>query len=128
MKVRKKRKLLYKFLLFVLPFLILTIIITSAVLSWTSYTYFQKTIVKNYSNILKSSAGEIRLYMQNAQKHMEELAVVISATKLDQWQKDMALTAFNHISTEIRRSNHKKPNRQSVNRFKFSNNYKPNND
>ncbi|MBW1675941.1 MAG: sensor histidine kinase [Deltaproteobacteria bacterium] len=97
----KKRSLLHKFLLFVLPFLILAIIITGVVLSWTSYTYFQKTIGENYANILKSSAGEIRLYMQQAQRDLEALALVISATKLDEWGKDMALTAFNHEATEF---------------------------
>jgi hypothetical protein len=101
MKDPKKRTLLYKFLVFVLPFLVLSVIITAVTLSWTSYTYFQKTISENYSNILKSSAGEIRLYMQNAQRDLEALALVISATKLDEWQKDIALTAFNHEATEF---------------------------
>ena len=101
MKGPKKRTLLYRFLVFVLPFLVLSVIITAVTLSWTSYTYFQKTISENYSNILKSSAGEIRLYMQNAQRDLEALALVISATKLDEWQKDIALTAFNHEATEF---------------------------
>jgi signal transduction histidine kinase len=101
MKFPKKGKLLHKFLLFVLPFLILAIIITGVVLSWTCYTYFQKAIRRNYGNILKSSAGEIRLYMQNAQRDLEGLALVISATKLNGWGKDMALTAFNHSATEF---------------------------
>jgi len=96
-----KRSLLYRFLIFVLPFLVLAIIITGVILSWTSYKYFQKAILENYSNILKSSAGEIRLYMQHAQGNLEALALVISATKLDEWQKDIALTAFNHEATEF---------------------------
>ena len=101
MKNLKKKKLLYKFLLFVLPLLVLAIIITGVVLSWTSYEYFQKAIRQNYGNILKSSAGEIRLYMQDAQRDLEGLALLISATKLDEWGKDMALTAFNHNATEF---------------------------
>ena len=97
----KKGKLLHKFLLFVLPFLVFAIIVTGVVLSWTCYTYFRKAIRENYANILKSSAGEIRLYMQNAQRGLEGLALVISATKLDEWGKDMALTAFNHSASEF---------------------------
>jgi hypothetical protein len=96
-----KQSLLYRFLLFVLPFLVLAIIITGVVLSWTCYKYFQKAILENYGNILKSSAGEIRLYMENAQEGLECLALVIAATKLERWQKEMALTAFNHTTTEF---------------------------
>lgn len=101
MKNLKKQKILYRFLLFILPFLVLSIIITSATLSWISYTNFRKTIDQDYRNILKSSAGEIRLYVENAQKNLESLALVIAATKLDKWGKDMALTAFNHMSPEF---------------------------
>ncbi len=97
----KKGKILYKFLLFVLPFVILSIILTSAVLSWTSYTYFRKTIDQDYRNILKSSAGEIRLFVKDAQKNLQGLSWVIAATKLDRWRKDMALTAFNHQMEEF---------------------------
>ncbi|RLB83126.1 MAG: hypothetical protein DRH17_03475 [Deltaproteobacteria bacterium] len=97
----KKTKLIYKFLLFILPLLILSIIITSVILSWTSYNYFLKTINQDYRNIIKSSAGEIRLYMEHAQKGLEGLALVMAATKLDRWQKEMALTAFNHMAVEF---------------------------
>ena len=97
----KKDKILYKFLIFVLPFVILSIILTSAVLSWTSYTYFRKTIDQDYRNILKSSAGEIRLFVKDAQKSLQSLSWVIAATKLDRWRKDMALTAFNHQMEEF---------------------------
>jgi signal transduction histidine kinase len=101
MKNFKKQKIFYRFLLFVLPFLVLSIIMTSITLSWTSYTNFRKTIDQDYRNILKSSAGEIRLYVENAQKNLESLALVIASTKLDTWGKDMALTAFHHKSSEF---------------------------
>lgn len=101
MKRVKKTKLIYKFLLFVLPFVILSIIVTGAVLSWTNFRYFQKTIEQDYRNILKSSANEIRLFMKNAQKDLESLSWVMAATKLDPWQKEMALTAFNHQVSEF---------------------------
>jgi signal transduction histidine kinase len=97
----KKTKLLYRFLLFVLPLLIISIIITSTILSLTNYNYFIKTIKQDYSNIIKSSAGEIRLYMENAQKGLSSLALVMAATKLDGWQTEMALTAFSHTRTEF---------------------------
>jgi len=96
MKSLKQLKITHKFLLFVLPLAIFSIVITSVVLSWTSYSYFQKTINQDYRNIIKSSAGEIRLFIENAQKALESLAAVMAATKLDPWQKEIALSAFNH--------------------------------
>jgi len=97
----KKTRLLYKVLLFVLPLLVLSIIVTGIILSWTTYTQFQKTINTDYENIIKSSAGEIRLFMRNAQKGLEGLAWVMAATKLDPWQEEMAMAAFNHTATEF---------------------------
>jgi len=96
MKGLKQPKIIHKFLLFVLSLAILSIVVTSVVLSWTSYNYFQKTINQDYRNIIKSSAGEIRLFVTNAQKALGSLARVISATKLDPWQQEIALAAFNH--------------------------------
>lgn len=39
--------------------------------------------------------------MENAQEGLESLALMMAATKLDRWQKEMALTAFNHIAVEF---------------------------
>ncbi len=97
----KKTKIVYRFLLFVIPLLVISIIVTGIVLSWTSYNHFLKTIRTDYRNIIKSSAGEMRLFMKNAQDELEGLAWVIAATKLNQWQKEMALAAFNHTATEF---------------------------
>ena len=96
-----KKKLLYKLLIFILPLLILSIALTSIILSWTSYNYFLKTVDQDYRNIIKSSTGEIRQYMENAQKALESLALAISATKPDIWQKEMAMTAFVHITEKF---------------------------
>ena len=101
MKRIKRKKLVYKFILFVLPFLILSIVVTSIILSWTNYNYFLKTIDQDYRNIIKSSAGEIRLFVKNAQQELEGLAWVVSATKLDNWQKEIALHAFNHTADQF---------------------------
>jgi signal transduction histidine kinase len=101
MKNTRKTKILYKFLLFVLPFIILSILITSVILTWTSYGYFQKTINQDYGNIIKSSAGEIGLFMEHARRGLETLSLAMSATKLDLWQKKMALAAFNHENNEF---------------------------
>jgi len=100
-KRSRKTKILYKFLLFVLPFIVLSIVITSVILTWTSYGYFQKTINQDYGNIIKSSAGEIGLFMEHAHRGLETLGLAMSATKLDPWQKQMALAAFNHKNTEF---------------------------
>ena len=101
MKKTHKTKILYKFLLFVLPLIILSIVITSLILTWTSYGYFHKTINQDYKNIIKSSAGEIGLFMEHAHRGLETLSLAMAATKLDPWQKQMALAAFNHKNSEF---------------------------
>jgi len=101
MKKTRKTKILYKFLLFVLPFIVISIGMTGVILTWTGYVNFQKTISQDYKNIIKSSAGEIRLFMENAKKNLISLAWVIAATKIDVWQQQMALTAFNHRTPEF---------------------------
>lgn len=101
MRKTRKTKILYKFLLFVLPLIILSIVITSVVLTWTSYGYFQKTINQDYGNIIKSSAGEIGLFMEHAHRGLETLSLAMSATKLDPWQIQMALAAFTHKNSEF---------------------------
>ncbi|MDO9262528.1 MAG: hypothetical protein Q7U02_01080, partial [Desulfosalsimonadaceae bacterium] len=97
----KKKKLIYKFLSFILPFIILSIVITSVILSLTNYKFFQKTIHQDYRNILKSSAGEIRLFMDNSRRNLESLALLMASTKLDPWQKEIALTAFLHTNPQF---------------------------
>jgi signal transduction histidine kinase len=101
MKHRKKTKILYRFLLFVLPFIVISIGMTGVILTWTGYVNFQKTIRQDYGNIIKSSAGEIRLFMENAKNSLVSLASVIAATKIDDWQQQMALAAFNHRTPEF---------------------------
>ena len=100
-KRARKTKILYKFLLFVLPLIILSILITSVILTWTSYGYLQKTIDQDYGNIIKSSAGEIRIFMEHARRGLETLSLAMSATKVDPWQIKMALAAFTHKNTEF---------------------------
>ena len=95
MKSVKKTKILYRFLAFVLPFIILSILMTGIMLTWTGYVNFQKSIRQDYGNIIRSSAGEIRLFMQNAKNNLVSIAWVIAATKIDPWQQQMALTAYN---------------------------------
>ncbi len=92
-----RKRLVYKFLLFVLPFLVFSIVTVSAVLSWTNYRYYLATIKQDYSNIIKSSAAQIRLYVEDAEKNLESLALVLAASKLDNWQEQMALTGFHYV-------------------------------
>ena len=97
----RKRPLLYKLLLLMLPLLVLSITITGVVLSWTSHSYSLKTINQDYSNIVKSSAGEIRLYMENAEKGLSGLSMMVSVIRLDRWQQELALSAFIHKMPEF---------------------------
>ncbi len=102
MKRGKRKKIFSEYLVLVLPLVILSIVITSVVLSWSSYIYFRQTINQDYRNILRSSAGEIRLFVDDAKKGLETLAWVMSATKLDAWQKQMALSAFLHTESRFK--------------------------
>jgi signal transduction histidine kinase len=94
-------KLAVKVLFVALPFLIVSIALTGAILSSTNYGYFMKAISRDYRNIIKGSAGEIHQYMANAGKNLEGLCWVVSATKLNEWQEKIALAAFNHIHPEF---------------------------
>lgn len=96
-----KSKLLYKFLFLFLPFIFVSIGITGVVLSFTNYKFFQKTITQDYENIIRGSAGEIRLFMENARRNLESLALLMTATGLDDWGREMALTAFLHKNTQF---------------------------
>jgi len=96
MKLAKKKKLLFKFLAFFLPMLIASILLTGIILSATSYGFFRKTIRQDYRNIIHASTGEIRLFMENARRNIDALALMMSAARLDDWQKEMALSAFIH--------------------------------
>jgi signal transduction histidine kinase len=99
--MKRTKTVFHKHLFFVLPLVILSVVITGAVLTWSNYQHFVTTINRDYRQIIRSSAGEIRLFMRDAQKGLEALAWVISATKLDLWQKEMALAAFHHTAEEF---------------------------
>ena len=98
---RKNLKLFYRLLFVFLPFLILSIVLASVVLTWTSYQFFMKNIDQDYRNIIKSSAGEIRLFMNSSVKSLESLSMVLGATRLDSWRQEISLTAFNHSASEF---------------------------
>lgn len=99
MKKVRKRKLIYRLLLFVLPLLVLSVIVGGFVLSYTNYRDFNAALNRDYQNILNISTDEIRLYMDNAQNNLEILARLLSATKLDPLEQQVALTAYNLRST-----------------------------
>jgi signal transduction histidine kinase len=101
MKIRVKKKLTYKFLAFLLPFIIISITITGLVLSITSDNFFQKTIDQDYRNIIRSSAGEIQMFMDSARNNLESLALIMSAAGLTGWNQHMALTAFLHNNPQF---------------------------
>lgn len=95
-RLQRKKKLVYKFWRFVLPLVSVSIIFTGITLSATNYIYFRKNVKENYRNIIKSSAGEIRLFIDMARTSLQSLGKIISNTKLNPWQKEIALTAFSH--------------------------------
>lgn len=97
----KSGRLLYKFIILVLPLLISSIGLTTLVISLTNYRYYHKTIHQDYGNIVRSSAGEIDLFMKNARQRLDSLALMIVASKLDSWQTEMALTAFLHANPQF---------------------------
>ena len=101
MALSKKRSILRTFLQTLLPVVIGAVVVTGSVMTFTNHMYFKKTVSRDYRNILASASGEIRMYVEGAQHSLESLASVLSATKLDEWQKQMALSAFNHINPQF---------------------------
>ncbi len=97
----KNLKLFYKFLCLLLPFLGFSIVLTSLTLSWLNYHFFRDNIRRNYQEIVRASAGEIRQFMVSSLKNLESLAKVLAATKVDLWQQDMALVAFRLANSEF---------------------------
>ena len=96
-----QKRLLFRALLFILPIVVLSLAITGLILSWTSYRSFKQTVRQDYTSIIKSSAGEIRAFVQSARTSIEGLAWVLAATKVDAWQQQMALTAFHPIADQF---------------------------
>ncbi len=101
MTLSPKSRLLYKFLKFLLPFTVLTITGTSLVLSVIVYRYLEQIVRRDYTQIVKRSAGEIDIFLAGARQHLEGLGLIMAAVKLDQWQKEIAITAFLHKTPEF---------------------------
>ena len=80
-----KKKLFYETLAFILPLVIFSIILTSVALSLANQRFFQKTILQDYTNIIKTAAGSISLFVENARTDLESLALVMASLKLDPW-------------------------------------------
>ncbi len=95
-----RKRLAFKILLFAIPFLLVSIILTGLALSLINYRYFLKTIDLDYDNIVKGATGEIRLYMDSAFKGLEGLSYIVSSTKPSTWQRELTLAAFNHMHPE----------------------------
>ena len=96
-----QKRLLFQALLFILPIVVLSLAVTGLILSWTSYRSFRQTIRQDYTSIIKSSASEIRAFVQSSRTGIESLAWVLAATRVDAWQQQMALTAFHHIADQF---------------------------
>lgn len=91
-----KKKLFYQTLAFILPLLIFSVILTTVALSLANNRFFQKTILRDYADIIKTAAGSISLFLGNSRTDLESLALVMTSLKLDPWQKGIALTSFLH--------------------------------
>ena len=97
----RKNRLFYKVLILFVPFMAVAVFSTAVIFSGTGYRYFHASIQRDYSTIIKRSAGEIHLFMENARRQMEGLAALISAGRPEPWDLDMALTAFGQKFPEI---------------------------
>ena len=101
MHEHKRSTILFRFLAFMLPLIVISIVVTSLILSSTTYKYFQQSVNQDYRNIITSVSGEIRLYMKNAERGLEGLSWVISSAKMDPWQEEISLSAFYHVTPEF---------------------------
>ncbi|RJP84565.1 MAG: sensor histidine kinase [Desulfobacteraceae bacterium] len=96
-----KKKLFYQTLAFILPFVVFSIFLTSVALSLSNKRFFQKTIHQDYANIIQTASGSISRFLDNSQRSLESLALVMASLKLDPWQKEIALTAFLHQNPQF---------------------------
>lgn len=101
MRRRGRTRVVYKLLAFGLPLLLSSVLVTAAVLTWTSFAHFRRTVRANYQQILTASAGEIRFFMHNARSGIEALALQVAAVKADPWQQEMLLAAFLHVNGQF---------------------------
>lgn len=99
MKTVRRKRLVFRLLLFVLPLVLLSVMMTGLVLCWTNYRHFMQTIDQDYRNIISVAAGQIEFYLDSARNDLESLGRVLSAAKMDEWQETMALRAFNQKSS-----------------------------
>ncbi len=99
--MRMKRKLIYKLMVLVLPLTLASVIFTSLALSLTSYRSFRQNISENYREILKTAAGQVKMYIDTAKTDLETLALMLSALNLNAWQQEMAFSAFMQLHPQF---------------------------
>jgi signal transduction histidine kinase len=97
----KHLKIFPKFLCFLLPFLSFAIIVTSLILSSINYGFFRSNLLRDYSEILTASAGEIHQYMKGSIKSLESLGRVLAAGKPDKYEQEMSLVAYQLSNPEF---------------------------
>ncbi len=93
--------MIHKLLLFTLPLVVLSIASTTVILSWLNYRHFGDAIGKDYRNLAESAASEIQTHMEGARRSLESLALVLSAGKPDEWQREMILTAYSQKCSNV---------------------------
>jgi len=97
----RQLKIFPRFLCFLLPFLSFAIIVTSIVLSSVNYGSFENNLRRDYSEILTASAGEIHEYMASSMKGLETLSSVLAVSKMDGYEREIAITAYQLSNPEF---------------------------
>lgn len=95
--------LAYRFVFFVLTFVMAAMLGISLLISVYSYHELKNTTRRDYGLILNSAAGEIRGYMTATQRALETLAHIITYMKPtpDGWEQNIAITAFSQKNPQF---------------------------
>lgn len=97
MKMSKgpKKKLIYRLLLFVLPLIVLSAVVTGLATSYSNNKELDANLDRDYRSILSTSTNGIRFYMEDAQSSLESLARLLGASKFDSFEYEIALRSYN---------------------------------
>lgn len=97
-----RRRLFSRVLLIVLSTMTFSAGITAVALTWTSYTSFRETIHRDYSNIVKCTAGRIQIFLESAKARIVGIATAIASVPGNRWQQEKMLLAPQSISSQFR--------------------------
>lgn len=93
----KKTSLFKKFILLVVPLIIVTAMAIGLGMGLISQSAFQRTIKADYTVAAAEASRLIEYYLKNAFEETQAAASFVSSIRLDKWRTQMAITELRHI-------------------------------